>query len=129
MTDLKVTSKSEKVFYKIWGILIKYITPLAIAAILIVGFSEILTSKDLSVAAQWTAIITALIIVASAVSFNIAYMRYYDKPLQQLVVSDEDICRESPDADLINNVITDEIITVIPENIELDNNNIDNTQS
>lgn len=128
MTDLEVTSKSEKIFYKIWGVLIKYITPLAIAAILIVGFSEILTSKDLSVAAQWTAIITALLIVVAAVAFNIAYMRFYDKPLKQLVVSDADIYRESPDENTIDNGLTTDIATERSEDIENadSNNNNDN---
>lgn len=99
LNDLQVNTKTDQVVYRIWGLLIKYITPLAIAAILIVGFSEILTSTDLSVAAQWTAITTALIIVFAAIAFNIVYLRYYDRPrlLQQLIVSEEDIWHESPD--------------------------------
>lgn len=97
--ELEVTKRGELNFYKIWGLLIKYVTPLATAVIFVTGFVEILSGKaGISVEAQWTAILVSLLFVIIAVVLNYfldIHNRKYNL-LDYLVTHESDIYHETP---------------------------------
>lgn len=81
MRDLGATTKKEQIFYEVWNALIKYVTPIAIATILVSGFVSILNGETdlVSKSSQLTAIIIALIIVTGCITWNALWLKKYRK--------------------------------------------------
>lgn len=54
--EMEIKADGVEKMYRIWGILLQFVTPAAIFAILCVGFVEIFTNAEISIASQWAAV-------------------------------------------------------------------------
>ncbi len=78
--DLQADSKSKIIIYKIWGFLIRYVTPIGILCVLGIGINEVITGGAgfETLAGKLSIILSALMLVVLSVVANLI-ANYLDK--------------------------------------------------
>ena len=74
MDDLGANTKNKRFMYKIWGFLIRFVTPTAIAVILVFGIYDLFAGnvkEFLSISGQFVIFFSGVTIIAMAVAANI----------------------------------------------------------
>lgn len=86
MDDLGADTKAKITIYKIWGFLIRYVTPVGILCVLGIGISETFSDKSdfKTLGGQLTVLFTAIAILAIAVIANVVANSIEKKKLKPL---------------------------------------------